>query len=104
MQVAPFQCTQSRRDGSTPMTELEQQLLNLLRERSFRRGTFKLASGDTSEYYIDGKMSQVYSKGAYLLGEVLYERTRDLKFDAIGGLEVGAVPLATAAVISSHQH
>jgi orotate phosphoribosyltransferase len=86
------------------MTELEQQLLNLLRERSFRRGTFKLASGDTSEYYIDGKMSQVHSRGAALLGEVLYERTKDLQFDAIGGLEVGAVPLTTAAVISYHLH
>ncbi len=86
------------------MSELEQRLLKLLVERSFRRGTFKLASGDTSEYYIDGKMSQVYSKGAALLGEVLYERTRNLKFDAIGGLEVGAVPLVTAAVISYHLH
>jgi orotate phosphoribosyltransferase len=86
------------------MTDLEKQLLKLLGERSFRRGTFKLASGDTSEYYIDGKMSQVHSKGAALLGEVLYERTRDLSFDAIGGLEVGAVPLVTAAVISYHLH
>jgi orotate phosphoribosyltransferase len=86
------------------MSELEQQLLKLLCERSFRRGSFKLASGDTSEYYIDGKMSQVHSKGAALLGEVLYERTKDLKFDAIGGLEVGAVPLTTAAVISYHLH
>lgn len=86
------------------MTELEQQLLTLLLERAFRRGTFKLASGDTSEYYIDGKMLQVYSKGAALLGEVLYERTKDLSFDAIGGLEVGAVPLVTAAVISYHLH
>jgi orotate phosphoribosyltransferase len=86
------------------MSELEQQLLKLLVERSFRRGVFKLASGDTSEYYIDGKMSQVNSKGAALLGEVLYERTKDLKFDAIGGLEVGAVPLVTAAVISYHRH
>jgi orotate phosphoribosyltransferase len=86
------------------MSECEQQLLVLLKERSFRQGTFRLASGDTSEYYIDGKMTQVYSRGAALLGEVLYERTHDLKFDAIGGLEVGAVPLATAAVMAYHLH
>src|SRR5205807_2433792 len=36
------------------------------------------------------------------IGEVLYERTRDLDINAIGGPEVGAVPLATAAVISYH--
>jgi orotate phosphoribosyltransferase len=86
------------------MSESEKQLLDLLKERSFRRGTFKLVSGDTSSYYIDGKMTEVFSRGAHLIGEVLYEHTRDLNIDAIGGLEVGAVPLATAAVISYHLH
>jgi orotate phosphoribosyltransferase len=86
------------------MSENEQQLLALLKERSFRLGTFKLASGDTSNYYIDGKMTEVFSRGAFLIGEVLYERTKDLNLDAIGGLEVGAVPLTAAAVISYHLH
>lgn len=86
------------------MTDLERRLLPLLKARSFRTGTFQLASGDTSSYYIDGKMSAVYSETAYLIGEVLYERTRDLSLDAIGGLEVGAVPLTTAAVISYQHH
>ncbi len=82
------------------MSENEQRLLELLKTRSFQRGLFRLASGGTSDYYIDGKMTTVYSEGAYLIGEVLYERTKDLDIDAIGGLEVGAVPLTTAAVIS----
>ena len=86
------------------MTDAEQQLLALLKERSFKKGTFKLASGDTSNYYIDGRMSAVYSEAAYLIGEVLYERTRDLNIDAIGGLAVGSVPLTTAAVISYRLH
>jgi orotate phosphoribosyltransferase len=84
------------------MSDIETQLLNLIRERSFRLGTFRLASGAMSNYYIDGKMTEVFSRGAYLIGEVLYERTCDLGFDAIGGLESGAIPLATAAVISYH--
>jgi orotate phosphoribosyltransferase len=46
----------------------------------------------------------VYSAGAHLIGEVLYERTRSLGIDAIGGLAVGAVPIATAAVVSYHRH
>jgi orotate phosphoribosyltransferase len=86
------------------MSEVEQQLLQLLKERSFRLGTFRLASGDTSTYYIDGKMTEVFSKGAHLIGEVLYEHTKDLAVDAIGGLEAGAIPLTTAAVISYHLH
>ena len=86
------------------MSTAEMQLLQLLKNRSFKRGTFQLASGDVSDYYIDGRMSAVFSEGAFLIGEVLYERTKDLGIDAIGGLEVGAVPLTTAAVISYHLH
>ena len=84
------------------MSENEQRLLELLKTRSFQRGQFRLASGETSDYFIDGKMTEVYSEGAYLIGEVLYEWTKDVGIDAIGGLQVGAVPLGTAAVISYH--
>jgi orotate phosphoribosyltransferase len=86
------------------MTAAETQLFQLLRDRSFQRGTFRLASGATSNYYIDGKMSEVFSESSHLIGEVLYERTKDLDIDALGGLAVGAIPLTTAAVISYHLH
>jgi orotate phosphoribosyltransferase len=86
------------------MSHTERALLNLLKERSFQRGTFKLASGETSDYYVDGKNTQVFSEGAYLIGEVIYEHTRELDIDAIGGLEIGAIPLTTAAVIAYHHH
>src|SRR5438045_222524 len=86
------------------MSETEARLLRLVSDRAFRRGTFRLASGGTSDYYIDGKMIEVFSESAHLIGEVLYERTQALGADAIGGLEVGAVPLTTAAVISYHLH
>src|SRR4051794_40002395 len=85
------------------MSEIEQRFLELLKERSFRRGQFRLASGETSDYFIDGKMTEVCSEGAYLIGEILYEWTKDADIDAIGGLQVGAVPLTTAAVISYHR-
>ena len=86
------------------MTESATQLLDLLIRRSFRRGEFRLASGDTSNYYIDGKMTEVFSEGAYLIGEVIYEQTHELNIDAIGGMETGAIPLTTAAVLSYHLH
>jgi len=86
------------------MSAAETQLLQLLKTRSFQRGTFRLASGDTSAYYIDGKMTEVYSEAAPLIGQILYERTENLNIDALGGLEVGAVPLTTAAVISYDRH
>ena len=87
---------------SDSMSDNEERLLELLKKRSFQRGQFRLASGETSDYYIDGKMTTVCSEGAHLIGEVLYEWTKALDIDAIGGLEVGAVPITTAAVISYH--
>jgi orotate phosphoribosyltransferase len=90
------------------MTDAERRLLELLKERSFRRAApgerFTLASGETSEYFIDGKMTAVCSEGADLIGEVLYERTKDLGVDAVGGLQVGAIPLVTAAAVAYRRH
>jgi orotate phosphoribosyltransferase len=86
------------------MSEAKARLLQFLKDRSFQRGTFRLASGGTSNYYIDGRMTVVYSEAVPLIGEVLYEQTEGLGIQAIGGPEVGAVPLATAAVFSYHLH
>lgn len=90
------------------MTDSERRLLELLTERSFQRAApgefFTLTSGAKSEYFMDGKMTAVSSEGAALIGDVLFERTKDLNLDAIGGLQVGAVPLVTAAVVSYHRH
>lgn len=86
------------------MSNAQCQLLQLLLARSFQPGSFRLASGDQTDHFFDSKLSLVYSGGAFLIGEVLYEKTRDLDMDAIGGLEDGAVSLTTAAVISYHLH
>jgi orotate phosphoribosyltransferase len=90
------------------MTDTEQRLLELLKHRSFRKAEpgqlFTLASGEQSDYFIDGKMTAVNSAGAALIGEVLYHWTKDANIEAIGGLQVGAVPLTTAAVITYHHH
>ena len=86
------------------MSTIEQQLLELLKKRSFEHGKFVLASGGVSDYYIDARTSAVFSEAASLIGECIYERTKGLNIDAIGGLAVGAVPLTTAAVISYHRH
>jgi len=84
------------------MTDANRQLLELLKERSFRAGKFTLASEAESNYYIDGRMSAVHSKGAFLIGQAIFDRLKDESFDAIGGLEVGAVPLTAAAVVAFH--
>src|SRR5262245_12065829 len=78
-------------------------LLELFRTRALSFGKFVLASGKESSYYINSKKALFHSGCAALLGEALYETTRDLNIQAVGGLEVGALPMATAAVIAYHQ-
>lgn len=80
-----------------------EQLLALLRERAFRQGEFTLSSGEKSNYYIDGKMIEVHPHGAAVIGQILYERIKDLGIDAVGGLAVGAIPLVAALMVICHQ-
>lgn len=82
----------------------QQRLLQFLRDRCYREGDFTLASGAKSTYYFDGKMAFMSSEGASLIGEAIYQATKDLEFNAIGGLEIGAVPITTAAVYAYQQH
>ena len=86
------------------MTETLQQLRDLLATRSIKHGSFRLASGAMSTYYMDARLTEVCSQGAYLIGEAIYQHTSHLAFDALGGLATGAIPLTTAAVISYHHH
>jgi orotate phosphoribosyltransferase len=89
------------------MTAAESKLFPLLKARCYKKNEsegFVLASGKRSKHYFDGKNAEMSSEAVGLIGEVIYERTKDLKFDAIGGLEIGAIPLATAASFAYHQH
>jgi orotate phosphoribosyltransferase len=83
--------------------ERRQRLKELFLERAVSFGTFTLASGKTSSYYINSKKVLFGSEAVALLGELLYETTCDLDIQAIGGLEIGAIPMATAACLSYHR-
>jgi orotate phosphoribosyltransferase len=78
-------------------------LLELFKARAFSFGRFTLASGKESSYYVNSKKALFYSETVALLGEAIWDKTRDLDIQAVGGLEVGAIPMATAAVLRYHQ-
>ena len=71
-------------------------LLEIIRRRSFGRGEVTLASGRKSDFYFNLKPTMMDPEGATLLAELTYEALKDEGFDYIGGLEIGAVPLAGA--------
>ncbi len=79
-------------------------LQQLFRERALQFGDITLASGQKSSYYVNSKKVLFHAEAISLLGELLYDATRDLDFQAIGGLEVGAIPMAAAMLVAAHHH
>lgn len=73
-------------------------LCRLLAERSFRTGEFVLASGARSDFYIDCRSTTMHAEGQVLIGEVGLAAIRGsgLEPDAVGGLTMGADPVAYA--------
>jgi orotate phosphoribosyltransferase len=84
------------------MDEL-QRLKELLLAKSYRKGTFTLTSGKTSDFYIDGKQTTLDAEGSYLCGRLLYELIQQAPepIGAVGGMTLGADPLVTAVSIVS---
>lgn len=84
--------------------EPQQQLATLLAERSARRGHFVLASGRTSNLYIDARLTSMSPEGLALIGPLGLKVTRNVfgaEVDAIGGLTLGADPIAYAIAYAS---
>ena len=79
-------------------------LLEVFKQRAVSFGHFRLASGKESTYYINSKKALFNSEAVWLLGDVLWELTKDLNIAAIGGLEVGAIPMAAAAAMRYHEN
>jgi orotate phosphoribosyltransferase len=74
-------------------------LIAILRRDALRTGTFTLASGRTSHYYVDGRKVTLSAEGAALVGAGMLEALADLPdVAAIGGLTMGADPIVGATL------
>ncbi len=81
-----------------------ERLIALLRERSFERKKVILASGKESDFFIDCKQSVLTAEGHALVGELMFQMLSDLpECDAVGGVELGGCPLASAVSLVSFQ-
>ena len=83
----------------------QDKLIQLLVERSFSRGRFVLASGQSSDFYIDARMTTMSPEGLSILGPLAIDAIRKAGWnvDSVGGLTLGADPFAYAISISSNQ-
>jgi orotate phosphoribosyltransferase len=78
-------------------------LIEIVRRRSYGSGVeIKLASGRISDFYFNLKPTMMDPEGAHLLALLILDLLKDDTVDAVGGLEMGAVPLAAAVAAISH--
>jgi orotate phosphoribosyltransferase len=71
-------------------------LADIIFTRSFGRGEITVASGRKSDFYFNLKPTMLDPEGAALLAELTFDALKDDRLDYVGGLEMGAVPLAGA--------
>jgi orotate phosphoribosyltransferase len=71
-------------------------LADIIFTRSFGRGEITLASGRKSDFYVNLKPTMLDAEGAALLAELTLDALANDKVDYVGGLEMGAVPIAGA--------
>ena len=71
-------------------------LLTLIRDLAVVHGTVTLSSGREADYYVDLRRITLSGLAAPLVGRVMLELTKDLSYDAVGGLTMGADPVAAA--------
>jgi orotate phosphoribosyltransferase len=79
------------------------ELSAFVRDRMYRPGNFVLASGQRSSYYFDGKQASMDPHGAKLIAAAIMREIEDIEIDAIGGMDMGATPIAGAVALWSGQ-
>lgn len=67
------------------------------------RGQFVLSSGATSDWYLDMRRLTLDHRAAPLVGKVMNELTADWEFEAVGGLTMGADPVAAAMMHTANR-
>ncbi len=72
------------------------QLREEIIKKAVVHGKVILSSGKEADYYVDLRRVTLDHVAAPLIGEVMLELTKDLNYDAVGGLTLGADPVATA--------
>ena len=88
--------------------KMKQRLIELVHERTFRyteKPTFKLASGAMSSYYFNCKPTTLNPEGMYLVGHLMLDMIQGRKAwkpKGVGGLTLGADPIASAIAYTSY--
>lgn len=95
--------TETKASHSSARSADRSRLISIVKARSFQTGPeMKLASGRTSTFYFNMKPTMLHPEGSYLIGSLVLDTLGDMRADLVGGLEMGAVPIATSTATVSH--
>ena len=83
-------------ETATPDTSDREALRRQIIDKAVVHGRVVLSSGREADYYVDLRRVTLAAEAAPLVGRVMLEVTRELEFDAVGGLTLGADPVAAA--------
>src|ERR1044072_9503369 len=80
-----------------------QELAEIIKKRSLRVGEFVLSSGKKASYYLDCRMTTLDPRGAFLIARLMLSKLREINVqaDAVGGLTLGADPIAASVAVVS---
>ncbi|PJE96785.1 orotate phosphoribosyltransferase [Streptomyces carminius] len=78
------------------MSDAREKLLRQIKDKAVVHGRVTLSSGKEADYYVDLRRITLDGEAAPLVGQVLLDLTDGLEYDAVGGLTLGADPVAAA--------
>ncbi|WP_029150291.1 orotate phosphoribosyltransferase [Microbacterium indicum] len=88
--------------ASTPALEADRQkLIQLISDEAVFHGDFTLSSGKKASYYVDMRKLTLDHRAAPAIGRLVIDLIRDYDVDAVGGLTLGADPIANAVMHAS---
>jgi orotate phosphoribosyltransferase len=96
-QSAQPHATATAADVSSP----RERLLEIIRDKAIVHGRVTLSSGKEADYYVDLRRITLDGEAAPLVGQVMRRLTAELDYDAVGGLTLGADPVATSMLHAS---
>jgi orotate phosphoribosyltransferase len=83
-------------DVTTDLGTARARLLDLIKAKAIVLGKVTLSSGREADYYVDLRRISLDGEAAPLVGILMRDLTKDLDYEAAGGLTLGADPVATA--------
>ncbi len=83
---------------ASDLATVKQQLLDLICTNAYKEGDFVLSSGQSSSYYINGKLVTLHPQGGRMVGQVMLDYLAPDTV-GVGGLTLGADPIVTAVSI-----